>query len=501
MHGVKRLFAWMLPRFDPAAGETGADQPAAPGSVRGDARCARRRHHLPAARQVRSGDADRSDEGDRSPEDRRAAPARLRRHDLRPPRRQVTRLPVVLHEHANLTATPWFQQIADRLLAPARRTSRSPSPSRPPSSSAGRARCRRSGSRSSTWARRSRNSAASAAPDEIAATRHELGLAPDDFAVGTVTRLHDSKGNEFLVAAARDVIDARPEARFVLVGEGPLLDGLKAQAHALGLGDRFRFHGFHKDTAAVLSAFDLSVFPSLWEGTPLTAFEALAAGKPIVSTDADGLLDILEDGVTAWVVPKRDAASLARTIVHAIDHPQERGSQGPGRARGRRAATTSPRSSARWSAFMRCSTRPRARRTARACCRPTCRSWTAGGERGGGRRLGRASGADRMSGCARPSSSACAPTGTRTSTISRSPATQSAPRASSPISTSITSRSCTTCCASCRSTACAGKAVLEVGCGAGIDLVRFAAAAPRSPGSTSRNRRSSWRRPTSRSRG
>ena len=74
----------------------------------------------------------------------------------------------------------------------------------------------------------------------------------------------------------------------------------------------------------MLSAFDLSVFPSLWEGTPLTAFEALAAGKPIVSTDADGLLDILEDGKTAWVVPKRDAGALARAIVHAIDHRQER---------------------------------------------------------------------------------------------------------------------------------------------------------------------------------
>ena len=53
------------------------------------------------------------------------------------------------------------------------------------------------------------------------------------------------------------------------------------------------FVGFAKDVAGVLNAFDLSVFPSLWEGTPLTVFEALAAGKPIVATDADGLLDVL----------------------------------------------------------------------------------------------------------------------------------------------------------------------------------------------------------------
>ena len=73
-----------------------------------------------------------------------------------------------------------------------------------------------------------------------------------------------------------------------------------------------------------MSAFDLSVFPSLWEGTPLTAFEALAMGKPIVATDADGLLDILRDGHDAAIVPKRDAGALADKIVWAIDHPQER---------------------------------------------------------------------------------------------------------------------------------------------------------------------------------
>ena len=82
--------------------------------------------------------------------------------------------------------------------------------------------------------------------------------------------------------------------------------------------------GFARDVAAVLSAFDLSVFPSLWEGTPLTAFEALAAGNPIVATDADGLLDILTDGRDARIVPKRDAPALANAIVDLIARPDER---------------------------------------------------------------------------------------------------------------------------------------------------------------------------------
>jgi len=120
------------------------------------------------------------------------------------------------------------------------------------------------------------------------------------------------------------VLDQRPKARFYLYGEGPLRAELEAQARALGLGDRFVFAGFAKDVARVVSAFDMSVFPSLWEGTPLTVFEALAMGKAIVATDADGLLDVLTAGHDAVIVPKRDAGALAQAIVHLIDHPEER---------------------------------------------------------------------------------------------------------------------------------------------------------------------------------
>src|SRR4029079_3927698 len=96
----------------------------------------------------------------------------------------------------------------------------------------------------------------------------------------------------------------------------------------LGLGDRFVFAGFRRDVAATLSAFDLSVVPSLWEGTPITAFEALAMGKPIVATDADGLLDVLTDGRDAIIVPKRNARALADGCIVGIDAPETRASIG-----------------------------------------------------------------------------------------------------------------------------------------------------------------------------
>jgi glycosyltransferase involved in cell wall biosynthesis len=172
---------------------------------------------------------------------------------------------------------------------------------------------------------------------ERAEARAAIGAVPGEIVVGTVTRLHDSKGNEYLVEAARRVIAARPQARFYLAGEGPLREPLEAQARALGLGDRFVFLGFQRDVAALLSTFDIQVFPSLWEGTPLTAFEALACGNPIVATDADGLLDILTPGTDAAIVPRRDAPALADAIVRLIDEPDHRARLGAAaRVTGRR---------------------------------------------------------------------------------------------------------------------------------------------------------------------
>ncbi|MBL8135160.1 MAG: glycosyltransferase [Acidobacteria bacterium] len=229
-------------------------------------------------------------------------------------------IPAILHEHANHTNTPWFQKIADRALAPytdvaiAVSASTAEFTTRARLIPAARTHVVYLGAPLDEFARP--RSAA-----EVAAARQALGIPDGAIAVGCVTRLMPSKGNEFLVGAAPAVIAAHPAVRFYLVGEGELEAPLKAQAASLGLGGRFVFAGFQSDVAAVLSAFDIVAFPSLWEGTPLTAFEALAMGKPIVSTDADGLLDVLADGRDALVVPKRDSAALAAAIGRLIDEP------------------------------------------------------------------------------------------------------------------------------------------------------------------------------------
>ena len=230
----------------------------------------------------------------------------------------MRRLPTILHEHANLTDTPWFQKIADAVLEPS--TDIAIAVSKSTSDFLVKARQLPIDKVKTVYLGVPLDEFSRArSVEEVAAARTELGIAPGEFAVGTVTRLHDSKGNSFLVDAAAMVLKERPRAKFFIVGEGPLLPDLQQQATALGLGDRFVFHGFAKDVAAVVSAFDLSVFPSLWEGTPLTVFEALAMGKPIVATDADGLLDVLTNDRDALIVPKRNAHALAAAIVRMMD--------------------------------------------------------------------------------------------------------------------------------------------------------------------------------------
>jgi len=327
MHGVKRLFAWMIPRFDPA---------------RFDVSLVSLRKKDLSEETLESFGVDITylHKGKFDPA---TLPALLKVID----RKKIDilhlhgygattfgrlagamrRLPAILHEHANLTDTPWFQKLADRALEPVTDIAIAVSKSTadfvinarliPPR----KVKTVYLGVPLDEFSR-------TRTPDEIAAARRELGVQPGEAAIGTVTRLHDSKGNSYLVDAAALVLKERPNARFFLVGEGPLLPDLQAQASALGLGDRFVFHGFAKDVAAVVSAFDLSVFPSLWEGTPLTVFEALAMGKPIVATDADGLVDVLTHDRDALIVPRRDAPALAAAIVRMIDDPALRGRLG-----------------------------------------------------------------------------------------------------------------------------------------------------------------------------
>ena len=154
-------------------------------------------------------------------------------------------------------------------------------------------------------------------PDQREA-RARLGLPLDGPIVGCVGRLVPVKDHVTLFQAARRVIEARPDATFVLAGDGELRDRLQREAVGL-LGDRVRFLGWVHDLPALYAAFDVVVLTSRLEGTPVALIEAAAAGRPVVATNVGGVSEVVRDGNTGLLVPPRDAVAVAANVVTLLD--------------------------------------------------------------------------------------------------------------------------------------------------------------------------------------
>jgi len=171
---------------------------------------------------------------------------------------------------------------------------------------------------------------------DMAAARAKLDLPQDAFVVCTLSRLHEQKGMEFLLAAARTVAEKAPSATFLISGYGPLRERLEAQARQLGVDARVRFLGYRKDVALILAASDVFALPSLWEGMSNAVLEAMAAGKPVVATAVDGAVDQVLPGESGLLVPPGDADALAQALLDLARDPrkaQEMGIKGRERVR------------------------------------------------------------------------------------------------------------------------------------------------------------------------
>ena len=159
------------------------------------------------------------------------------------------------------------------------------------------------------------------ARDRAREVRATLGLPREARVVGSIGRLNEQKGHRYLLDAAPAVLRAHPDARFLIVGDGDLAEPLRRQAQALGLADRVVFAGHRGDVPEMLGAIDVLCLPSLYEGTPLALFEAMAAGKAIVASAVDGCAEVLADGTTGLLVPPRDPAALGAAVVRALGEP------------------------------------------------------------------------------------------------------------------------------------------------------------------------------------
>lgn len=152
-------------------------------------------------------------------------------------------------------------------------------------------------------------------PGHRSAVRAELGLPPGPLVV-CVGRMCEQKGQDLLLAAWSRIIERVPSAHLVLIGEGTLDARLRMRA-----GPSVLLAGPQEDVFPWLSAADLVVAPSRWEGLSLAVLEAMAAGRSVVATDVDGMRESIGES-SGCVVPPEDPDALVPPIVARLTDPE-----------------------------------------------------------------------------------------------------------------------------------------------------------------------------------
>ncbi|HVS96516.1 MAG TPA: glycosyltransferase family 4 protein [Puia sp.] len=148
--------------------------------------------------------------------------------------------------------------------------------------------------------------------------RAELGIAADKVLVVFIARFTAHKQPLTLIDAFSKALEEVDGAHLLMVGDGDEKEAGEQLVQRLGLGHHVRLEGFRQDVPDVLSAADVFVLPSLWEGLPIGLLEAMAMRKAVIGTRVDGTREVLQDGVNGLMVEPGDAGALSAAIVRLV---------------------------------------------------------------------------------------------------------------------------------------------------------------------------------------
>jgi len=149
-------------------------------------------------------------------------------------------------------------------------------------------------------------------PDGRSKTRAEMGYSDGEVVLGGTFRLVPAKRPHRWLDVAAKVGAALPNARFMIVGDGPMRADLETYAETIGIGDRVRLVGRKSPVEPWIAAMDLMLLASELEGLPNVLIEAQALGVPVVTTNAGGSAEALSEGITGTVVMTDSVDDLAR---------------------------------------------------------------------------------------------------------------------------------------------------------------------------------------------
>lgn len=145
--------------------------------------------------------------------------------------------------------------------------------------------------------------------------RVELGLDRAAPVVGMVGRLVEQKGTVAFAFMARRVAERMPEARFVVVGDGPSRAELEGLSQELIDAGRLQVTGFRDDVPELLATFDVVVFPSRWEAQGIGLIEAMASRRAVVATRLPAHAEAVVDGENGLLVPVEDPDAMADAVL------------------------------------------------------------------------------------------------------------------------------------------------------------------------------------------
>lgn len=156
----------------------------------------------------------------------------------------------------------------------------------------------------------------------------ELGIPAGVPVVTIVAAMRRPKGHATALAAFASVLHRVPQARLLLVGDGPEKHRLRSLAAGPPLGDRVVFAGMRRDVSRLLQATTLALLPSHTEALPTSLIEAAACGRAAVATRVGGTSEVIDDGVTGVLVPPGDPTSLAAAVTDLLEDEDRRTAMG-----------------------------------------------------------------------------------------------------------------------------------------------------------------------------
>ena len=151
--------------------------------------------------------------------------------------------------------------------------------------------------------------------------RRSLGASAERPLIVQMGRLRAQKDPLSFVDGASKVLQQRPDAQFVLLGDGPLRSQVEERIRSLDLARSVHLAGWRDDARRLLAAADVVTLTSRWEGTPYALLEAMAWSRPVVATSVNGCPEVVQEGQTGYLVPSGDTIRWADRVLALLAEP------------------------------------------------------------------------------------------------------------------------------------------------------------------------------------